>query len=321
MSLSSIMKDWIVAFQADDSNLSIIQGENLSVSNLMLGMMPGTSPSVDLTNNGDPFIAFQANTSDLWIWTEQGALDTKLGMMPGTSPAATNAWGWGNVVAFQANTGNLWFWTEQGATDTKLGMMRGTNPSIYPGDQGSFGIVFQNNTNNLWSYYPYGSVGQDMKLGMMPGASPVVSRDSSYMSFFPEDRLPQNWIAFEANSGNLWLSSGYVNDGFDTKLGIMRGSNPSILVAKTAFQSPQGSLWVADGLNGQDLKLGMLQGTSPAISFKGASFDDYYIAFQANTGNLWVTLAHPNSGFDTGLKMMAGTSPAVPAARVGSRRF
>lgn len=314
MSLSSIMKDWIVAFQADDSNLTIIQGENRAVSNLQLGMMPGTSPSVG-TSEGDPFIAFQANTSYLWVWTEQGALDTKLGMMPGTSPSATKAPGWGKVIAFQANTGNLWFWSEKGGTvDTKLGMMGGTSPSIFADYYGSFGIVFQANTNNLWGYYPDANVGRDMLLGMMPGASPAVSKVSNSAMYYESGTRPSHRIAFQANTGSLWLSDKLPYLGHDTKLGIRPGSNPSIIFEQVAFQSPQGSLWVADGSNGKDLALGMWEGTSPAIGFKWEPFE-YYIAFQANTGNLWVTHASLNNGSDTGLKMMPGTSPAVLPTR------
>jgi hypothetical protein len=41
------------------------------------------------------------------------------------------------------------------------------------------------------------------------------------------------------------------------------------------------------------------------------SIDGYTFAFQANTGNLWFCSDSPNSGVDTKLGMMAGTSPSM----------
>jgi hypothetical protein len=53
----------------------------------------------------------------------------------------------------------------------------------------------------------------------------------------------------------------------------------------------------------------MLPGTSPSCILDGAG--DIYIAFQANTGHLWITKSKLNSGMDTELGMMAGTSPVI----------
>jgi hypothetical protein len=55
----------------------------------MMGMMAGTSPSIAVLPNGSYVIAFQANTSNLWVndGTPSSGTDTMLGMMAGTSPS------------------------------------------------------------------------------------------------------------------------------------------------------------------------------------------------------------------------------------------
>ena len=70
-----------------------------------LGMMRGTSPSVDPFGVGsNHLVVFQANTGDLWTTGSGGHGDTGFGMLAGTSPAV-NRYG---AIAFQANTGHLW---------------------------------------------------------------------------------------------------------------------------------------------------------------------------------------------------------------------
>ena len=58
-----------------------------------------------------------------------------------------------------------------------------------------------------------------------------------------------------------------------------------------------------------DMQLGMMAGTSPSIC--ALSGGGWQVAFQANTGNLWV-VGEDNRG-DMQLGMMVGTSPSVVA--------
>ena len=78
-----------------------------------------------------------------------------------------------------------------------------------------------------------------------------------------------------------------------------------------AFQANTGNLWVNDGTpqSGTDTMLGMMAGTSPSIAVLPGG--RYVIAFQANTSNLWVSDGTPQSGTDTMLGMMAGSSPTI----------
>ncbi|MBV9006512.1 MAG: hypothetical protein JO181_17745 [Solirubrobacterales bacterium] len=75
-----------------------------------------------------------------------------------------------------------------------------------------------------------------------------------------------------------------------------------------AIQSNTGYVWTWTLLGGAVFTgLGMKARTSPSVGPLG--FGHYHeIAFQANTGDLWTTGL---GGGDTGLGMMAGTSPSI----------
>ena len=75
-------------------------------------------------------VAFQANTSNLWVAGSAGTRAWDLGMMAGTSPSIY-AWPSGKYgVSFQANTGNLWLMDSTGSAGARdLGMMPSTSPS------------------------------------------------------------------------------------------------------------------------------------------------------------------------------------------------
>jgi cell wall-associated NlpC family hydrolase len=76
-------------------------------------------------------IAFQANTSNLWVTGAAGTADTGLGMMAGTSPSITALPNGGYQILFQANTGEMWRYSPQtGIAPVGLGMMVGTSPAV-----------------------------------------------------------------------------------------------------------------------------------------------------------------------------------------------
>ena len=61
----------------------------------------------------------------------------------------------------------------------------------------------------------------------------------------------------------------------------------------------------------------MMQNNSPAVTglFAGFPTDSYQVAFQANSGRLW--LVGTAATGDTGYAMAAGTSPSIAAAASG----
>jgi hypothetical protein len=75
-----------------------------------------------------------------------------------------------------------------------------------------------------------------------------------------------------------------------------------------AFEANTTELWTHEGPRG----LGMMPGTSPAIAVVSGGSQ---VAFQANTGSLWVTGAHGTG--DWGLGMAGGTSPSIAALAGG----
>jgi|GEM_PF-849404 len=118
-------------------------------------------------------------------------------------------------------------------------------------------------------------------------------------------------VAFQANTGHLWtyMSSG---GGKDLDQGMKAGTSPAIAAVpggyEEAFQANTGALVVVGTVLQKNTGLGMKAGTSPAIaSLSGGSFE---VAFQANTGVLWLYSSKSGST-NTGDPMMAGTSPAV----------
>jgi hypothetical protein len=249
-------------------------------------------------------VAFQANTTNLWVTGSAGTGDLGLGMMPGTSPSIAAMPGGGYEVAFQANTGNLWVTGSAGTGDLGLGMRSGTSPSIAALPGGGYQVAFQANTTNLWVT---GSAGTgDLGLGMASGTSPSIAA------------LPGGGyeIAFQANTTNLWVT-GSAGTG-DLGLGMRSGTSPSIAALpnggyEVAFQANTTNLWVTGSAGTGDLGLGMASGTSPSIAALPSG--GYEIAFQANTTNLWVT-GSAGTG-DLGLGMRSGTSPSIAALPSG----
>ena len=161
-------------------------------------------------------VAFEANTTDLWLVGENNQGDTGFGMMKATSPSICGLPNGGYQIAFQANTGSLWTVGQNNQGDTGFGMMKGTSPSICGLPNGGYQIAFQANTGSLWT------VGQnnqgDTGFGMMPGTSPSICAIPSYGGSYE--------VAFQANTGHLWII-GSENIG-DTQLGMMPGTSPSI---------------------------------------------------------------------------------------------
>ena len=89
-----------IAFQANTT--SMWTAGSLGTQDLLLGMMPGTSPSITKVNGGYQ-IAFMANTGSLWTAGALGTRDLGLGMKAGTNPSivAVNG-GAGYQIDFQA---------------------------------------------------------------------------------------------------------------------------------------------------------------------------------------------------------------------------
>jgi hypothetical protein len=276
------------------------------------------------------YVAFQANTGSLWYWdSSSGAHDLRLGMMrvKGNSPSISVA---GFIVpkiqiAFQANTGHLWEWNSwTGGHDLHLGMMAGTSPAVAARLFGEPEIWFQANTGWIWRYL--NGRGTNAGEWLAPHTSP---------SFVEGPFRPTQ--AVQAWSGHLWVA--HFSGWRDTGLGMMPGTSPSSNpLAGVAFQANTGRLWISHGPHGtEELGRPMMAGTSPSIwgvnniAYQGnnghlcivylhdhsfhdtglrmapgtSPSNDGRIAFQGSNGHLWINER------DTGLGMAPGTSPSL----------
>jgi hypothetical protein len=257
-----------------------------------LGMMAGTSPSVDPVAIGSlPInkhqVAFQANTGNLWVIGPQSPGDGGLGMAAGTSPSIDSF-----NAAFQANTGNLYVIgpnAPSNGADLGIVMMPGTSPTI--NRNGDFAAQDSDGDLEL-------SSGITTFASMMAGTSPNINENGQ--------------IAFQGSNGNLWTGNGVPRAGpvafSDTGLGMKAGTSPSINDnGDTAFQGSNGHLWLTGSFGTDDLQLTMMPGTSPSMD------DDDDIVFQGANGDVWDWIPGfpTGAGHDTHTQMMAGTSPSI----------
>ena len=209
-----------IAFQANTGNLwTYTVGD--PGSNIGMGMMAGTSPSVaPLSGIGSNHeIAFQANTSNLWTTGAFGQGPTPYGLAAGTSPSIG-----GSELAFQADGGYLWIIGSNatGGGDTGLGMMAGTSPSM----DGSH-IAFQANT---------GALGGDEGIrGIVPvtdgnfmaaGTSPSVNAND--VVAVQESPLYCSNCGGNLVVGQVDFADDFVDTATYTQLGMMAGTSPSI---------------------------------------------------------------------------------------------
>jgi hypothetical protein len=161
-------------------------------------------------------------------------------------------------------------------------------------------IAFEANDTSLWT--SASDSGGYLGQLLAPGTSPSIAvlSDNGFEEAF------QN-----ANGALEVLGTDY---SFNSQAGMMAGTSPSIAAGpngtfEVAFQANSGQLWTfSPSTYGVNQSYGMKVGTSPAIT---AVSGGYQIAFQANTGALWAVGASGN--VNTGLSMLAGTSPAIAA--------
>ena len=333
------------AVQAASTNLSTftIQDKDTTngASDRGLGMMPGTSPSIaerpglpsyrshwngygvpqgypccDIPGHHE--VAFQANTTQLWVVGDDLSVNTGLGMMPGTSPSIGVRTDGHVKVAFQANTSNLWVYQSRynngGGQDLGLGMAPNTSPSLAMVDDENVLIAFQANTNELWITGTINGTNWTVNTGliMRPGTSPSLALNDGGLT-----------VAYQGQNTDLMTYDPYIGVT-DWGLGMADGTSPAIAYMtradtgdqgmKIAFQANTNQLWIvglADGLP-TDWQYPMMPGTSPSLTAFGEG--GFGFAFQSNSGTSWIGGSSGGAwAQDTGLAIGAGTSPALSA--------
>lgn len=290
------------AFQANTNLLYAYYPASNKHINSHLGMRPHSSPSIS-----DAEVAFVANTGVLWLWHPggNGRRDSHLIVHAGSPAIAASADEYG--VAFQGADRNLWIyyyvpgkgWAHY---DTHLSMMPGTSPSLTGRPGGGWEVAYEGLDRRLYLYsYNAGQPGHLIRTGkfMDPASSPAITLllDGQYQVAY--QYYTHRLAVYTTKSGN-----------FLTGLGMDPGTSPSIAGdSEVAFQDNTNHLWLYHPANNtnHDTRLGMTPGTSPSIVFLPSG---YQIAFQADTGILWIDnlKARP---FGSGLGMWIDSSPAV----------
>ena len=258
-------------------------------------------------------VAFQANTNDLYGFTDVGTkLSTTLGMEAGTSPSSVALSDATFMSAFQANDNVLYLYKWAAGTDisTTLGMDPGTDPALGALPSGAAWVAaFQANNHDLYIYTSAGTE-TNTGLGMQPGTSPSIAVQPG-----------GEWtVAFQANTGTLHTyafdgSTSATTDGMDTT------ASPSIIALsggsyEIAFEANNDFLSTFHtGGTTDNTTFGMEAGTSPSIAIQGDGL--WAVAFQSN--NNYVSVYTPNGDIDvTPDAMQAGTSPSIAPEAGGS---
>ncbi|WP_370367168.1 Ig-like domain-containing protein [Catenulispora sp. GP43] len=281
----------------------------------VLGVAPGTSPSVITEPDGSWVTAWHAPDTDnptgsLWIATGTGTTVTsiaepdKLSVATDTSPALTALPGGGWEVAWH-------------------------------------GADTQNPSGSLWLAAGSGTViagnpADPDVLGMAPGTSPALTTlsDGSWETAWHG--------AADTGPGSLWLANGTGttingNPADPDVLGVAEGTSPALTALaggswEVAWhgadsQNPSGSLWLANGtgtvINGNPADpdvLGMAPGTNPAIAAltDGTWQVAWHGAATSGPGSLWLadgtgTTINGNPADPDVLGVAAGTSPSLIA--------
>jgi len=272
-------------------------------------------------------VAFQGSDTGLWV-DQSGpgtAAPTTLGMKSGTIPSQAFIPGGGLALAFQANTGEfLYDEFTQGVQRTFFNVASGTHPSIVIFPDRSIGFAASAATGSMmWQSFGGLRNGSNSGFALGAGASPSLANASFDLAF-----------AWRGTNGHLMYK--YDNNGSpDTNQVMAAGTDPSIAtfpgqrVFAVAFQRSSGDLWFtpnATTSSRPDLftylpsGLGMKPGTSPAVSIRNTNVPVIDVAFQANTGELYIFHYDSVSGGSveaSGIVMANNRSPTIISTGTG----
>jgi hypothetical protein len=288
-----------IVAEAASVNKTITQVPDFGTASFTASTIDGESPQAagaqqtDMVNNSGSVIAKTAAADD------NGAFDIGY-----TGGVGSNVLG-----AFQAADGSLHTYTATGDTPQKQPMLAGTSPSITALPAGTE-TAYQGTDSDLELTGPGGTV--DTGYGMLAGTSPAITALSG--GAFD--------VAFQANTGVLWVYSSASGTAASLGYGMMAGTDPAIATlsggaVRVAFQANTGELWTsaATAGSGKSLVLPMAGHSSPAIAAPSAG--GYLVAYQSSAGFLTVYPSSTAKAVDAGLGMAAGTSPDIAVSGTG----
>lgn len=222
-----------VAFQGSVTHyLWLYNSNNGKGTNTHLGMRPGTSPSIiDYYTSGyslDGFqVAFVNTQGYLCVYLTAGNSHrcTGLGVAPYTSPSLTDAYNFGEVFFNAHGTNDLWRYdyVNNSGKNLKSVMFPTSSPAAMGAESNDIWIAYAGADLDLRVYSTYYGVAADEGFGMYPGSSPSITYDSST----PAGDADPPEIAFQANTGRLWMFDWWDLKADGTTYGIEAGTSPS----------------------------------------------------------------------------------------------
>jgi hypothetical protein len=285
---------FVAAFESNVGQTLCFYPEGTSANCSGLNEALSTSPSMADSINGGVEVAFQrANTHLLWLdhYDPSGdtnqSVNTGLGMAPDTSPSIINLEDQGTPVGFQVAFQNTQGYlcvaeTNLAGTPTSnrctgYGMWPDSSPSLSDAYDGGVVAFSGSGTADLWLYYYGGGVndiaakGTNLNEVMSPETSPSIGGDTISNGLF---------IAYQNINGYLAYWNTYAGNNNVTDYGMDPLSSPYM-----TFD---------DSVPGYGLTAG-----------------DYEIAFEANSGLLWMYDVADEASLDTGLGIYGNTGPSA----------
>lgn len=290
------------------------------VSAALVAVPRASAAGLPITAEISPYALLAQNTSGVLMDEESdyGLFSTGVTLAPGTSPSAAPIPGDYQFV-WQGANGHLWTSGPTGPDDLATPMAPGTSPSLVTFPDGKWLAALHGADGTLRTNGSWGLL--NMAYTLAPGTSPSVA-DTPVLDLDGIQVGDDYTLAWQGSNGHLWLWDPPTSP-IDTGLAMAPGTSPSVTrLANTAepeaqgnyfavFQGSNGDLWTIDSATGAsaiDTKLAMAPGTSPSVSLVTIGQGGYYpAAFQGSNGHLWL---YDGVG-DTGLAMMAGSSPSL----------
>ncbi|MCU7727566.1 hypothetical protein ODJ79_27935 [Actinoplanes sp. KI2] len=180
-----------------------------------------------------------------------------------------------------------------------------------PAPPPSFSVAFQGSNGDLWTLDTAGTP-HDRGLGMAARTSPSVVNSCAGGC--------RNTIAFQANTGTLWLLDLLTGAATNTGIRMASGTSPSASstlagTVKIAYRGTNGHLWTYV-LGSSPVDTALPIRNSPSISQPLNFVREAVIAYQTPTGNLMCLLTGDGQNSCPGVAMDPATSPSI--AVIGS---
>jgi hypothetical protein len=218
--IAALGDGFVIAFQNDAHRLALASGG--AVTDLGLGMGPGSGPSIAVAADGRWTIALRADNGELWTRASDGAAAPVPGAVvaPMTSPSVVALPGGAVLIAFQTAARTLAVVTPAGiVVGLGIGMAPLSSPSVGVDARGAWMIAFQD-LNGVLRTRSAGGAG-----GPVPGAYRLRPDTSPAISVMPGGEAE---IAYQTAGGALGLITAQGVVGSYADLRVTGGASPAI---------------------------------------------------------------------------------------------